>query len=58
MKLKETIIFSLAAGFLLIGIHQTMTYGFGASYWLYMLSIGLLLWYKMRKEAVKNSEKK
>lgn len=54
MKLINTIIFSLGTGFFLIAIHQHMTVDFMASYWLYMLAIGLLLWYKMRKDAAKN----
>lgn len=48
--LLNAILFAMAAGFLLIGIHQHMTLGFINAYWLYMLSIGLLLWYQMRKK--------
>jgi 4-hydroxybenzoate polyprenyltransferase len=50
MKLFDTILFSLAILFMLIGLHQAMMVGFGPSYWLFMLSIGCLLLYQMRKK--------
>ncbi|SHK58318.1 hypothetical protein SAMN04488028_106109 [Reichenbachiella agariperforans] len=45
----QIIIFTLAAGFFLIGLHQTMTYGFSHSYWIFMLSVSLLLLYQFKK---------
>lgn len=54
MKLLDTIILSLAAGFFIIGVHQTITVGIMYSYWIIMLSVALLLWYNLRKH--KNKE--
>lgn len=58
MKLSQAILFGLGTGFFLIAIHQSMTYGFATAYWLYMLAIGLLLWFKMRKDAFAKKEQK
>lgn len=55
-NLIDIIVLSLAAVFLIIGIHQTITVGFGQSYWLYMLSIGLLLYQQIRKARKKQEE--
>lgn len=49
MKLSETILFSLAVAFLIIGVHQTFTVGILQSYWIFMLSIALLLLFKLRR---------
>lgn len=57
MKLKDTIIFSIAIAFLIIGLHQSMTVGFEYSYWLFMVTIGLLLWYKVRKDRNRGQSK-
>ena len=57
MKIRETLIFSLATAFFLIALHQSMKHGIATSYWLYMISIGLLLWYKMRKDKNKTANK-
>ena len=56
MNLGNTIIFSLSTGFLLIALYQSMKFGFFSAYWLYMISIGLFLWFKMRKDAAKRKE--
>lgn len=45
----NTILFSLAVVFLVIGIHQTITVGFEYSYWIFMLSISMLLLYRLAK---------
>ncbi len=58
MKLSQAILFGFGTGFFLIAIHQSMTNGFAAAYWLYMLSIGLLLWFKMRKDAYAKKQNK
>ena len=52
----DIIVLALSAGFLIIGIHQTITIGFGASYWLFMLSIGFLLYQQIRKARKKQEE--
>lgn len=49
MKLAETILFSLAVAFLIIGVHQTFTVGMLQSYWIFMLSITLLLLFKLQR---------
>ena len=48
-NLVDIIVLALSAGFLIIGIHQTITVGFGQAYWLFMLSIGFLLYQQIRK---------
>lgn len=45
---------TLSAGFFIIGLHQTMTLGFPYSYWIFMLSISLLLLYKFKKDKLKS----
>lgn len=62
------VILSAAAGFAIIGFHQVMVNsstsisdGVAASYWLFMLSIGMLFWYqilnKKEVEQVKEDDK-
>jgi len=48
-KTWGVILLSLSAGFLIIGVHQTMTVGLMHSYWILMLSVCLLLLYKFVK---------
>jgi uncharacterized membrane protein YkvI len=55
-NLVDIIILALAVVSLIVGIHQTITYGFGAAYWLYMLSIGFLLYHQIRKAKKKQEE--
>ena len=50
MKLTDVLILSLAVGFLIIGIHQTMTIGFGKAYWAIMLSLILYFAFNLRKK--------
>lgn len=50
MKLIDVILLSLAAAFLIMGIHQTITVSFGKAYWLIMLSTMLLFIYLYRKK--------
>ncbi len=58
MKLFDTILFSFAVLCMLIGIHQAMMVGFAASYWLFMLALGALLWYQTRKKNQKHQDPK
>jgi hypothetical protein len=51
MKLTESILLSLSVAFFIIGVHQTFTVGLLESYWIFMLTVGLLLIYKMKKAA-------
>jgi hypothetical protein len=50
LKLADTILLSLAVGFFVIGVHQTFYVGLAASYWLFMLSGGLVLWLKLLRD--------
>ena len=56
MKLVDVIIFTLSIGFTLIGIHQTMVVGLAYSYWIFMLSISLLLLYRLRKKNTQSTQ--
>jgi hypothetical protein len=49
MKLADVIILSLAVVFIIIGIHQVMTIGFGHAYWVIMLALVLFFIFKIRK---------
>jgi len=53
-KLVDYIIFSLCVGVFIIGVYETMTVGLSYSYWLFMISVGLLLWFNFRQR--KNDE--
>lgn len=50
MKLSDIILLSLAVAFLIIGIHQTMTVGFGQAYWALMLTMMLFFVIVLRKK--------
>jgi hypothetical protein len=50
MKLSESLLLAASAAFLMIGIHQAMQHGVQNSYFLFMTSAGLFLWYTMRKK--------
>lgn len=54
MKLFDVIIFSLAVGLFIIGVHQTMVLGISYSYWIFMFMISLLFLYRLRKQNRKN----
>lgn len=57
MKLLDTILFSLAAVFFVIGIHYTITTNsLLESYWLYMMSSLFLLVYMLRKKKSKTDD--
>ena len=49
MKLLPSVVLSLCVATFIIGVHQTMTLGLGYAYWIFMLSVSLLLLYKMVK---------
>jgi len=48
-KIPAILILSVAAGLLVIGIHQTMINGLEYSYWIFMLSLSLLFLYRLKK---------
>ncbi len=49
MKLLDIILLSLAAGFIIIGIHQVMTVGFQKGYWAIMIAVIFYFVYNFRK---------
>ena len=49
MKLMDILPFTLGLGTFVIGIHQSMVHGITESYWIFMLSLGLLFLYSYRK---------
>jgi 4-hydroxybenzoate polyprenyltransferase len=55
-KLTDIIIFSLSIVAFVVAIHQTIYHGFGSAYWIYMISIALLLYYQIRKTKKKQEE--
>ena len=50
MDLVNIILLSLAAGFIIIGIYETMVSGFGGGYWAIMLAIAFFFAYHYRKK--------
>lgn len=57
MKLGDVLILSLALAFGVIGIHQSITVGIENSYFLFMLSVGMLFWFQLRRNKAHESEK-
>jgi len=55
---KSFVWLALAFALFVIGIHQSLTIGFQYSYWIFMLSISLLLLhrYKNRSEEAKKNK--
>jgi len=51
------IIVGLAFAFFVIGIHQSITVGFEYSYWIFMLSISLLLLQRYLKQKNKSEDR-
>jgi hypothetical protein len=51
MKLADVLLLSLSVAFIIMGIHQNMTVGFGSAYWLIMLSCVFLFLYIFRKNS-------
>ena len=50
MKLFDTILFSLSAALLIIGVHQSILHGVQNSYFFFMMASGTFLWYTLRKK--------
>lgn len=50
MKLFDTILFSLSAALLIIGVHQAILHGVQNSYFFFMMASGIFLWYTLRKK--------
>lgn len=54
--ISDTIIFTLSVVAFIIGVHQTMTFGIAQSYFIFMISIGLLFLYRYRKAKYAENE--
>lgn len=52
MKLLDASILSISLALMVVGIHQTWTNGIGFSYPLFMLAVGLLFWFQLRRNKV------
>ncbi|MES2731270.1 MAG: hypothetical protein V4714_05960 [Bacteroidota bacterium] len=50
MKLAPTLLLSTSVALFIIGVHQTFTVGVLESYWIFMLCVGFLLLYKVKKD--------
>ena len=49
MNLINTLIFSVVVVTFIIGVHQTIVLGLEYSYWIFMISVMLLLLLKLRR---------
>ncbi|WP_339875556.1 hypothetical protein [uncultured Algoriphagus sp.] len=49
MKLLDALLLSLSLALMIVGIHQTVTQGVGASYAIFMFAVALLFWFQYRK---------
>ncbi|MBN7809896.1 hypothetical protein J0A68_02950 [Algoriphagus sp. H41] len=58
MKLGDVLILSLALALVIIGIHQSLTAGIGASYPIFMFAVGLLFWFQLRRNKAAQPEEK
>lgn len=56
MKIGDVLILSLALALAVIGIHQSLTVGIGASYPIFMFAVGLLFWFQLRRNNAKADE--
>jgi len=50
VKLVDVIILSLAVVFIIVGIHQVITIGFGKAYWAVMLALIFFFIFTLRKK--------
>ncbi|MFQ3213812.1 MAG: Flp pilus assembly protein TadB [Marivirga sp.] len=57
-KNKPFLWLAMAFALFVIGIHQSLTVGFEYSYWIFMLSICLLLLHRYKTKAEDNTSKK
>jgi len=52
MKLLDASLLSISLALMVVGIHQTWANGIGFSYPLFMLAVGLLFWFQLRRNKV------
>lgn len=48
MKLSAIILLSLSVVCFIVGVHQSFFYGISNSYWLFMFTVGFLMWFKLK----------
>jgi uncharacterized membrane protein len=56
MKLWATITLFMALGLSIVGVHQSLLYGFQNSYWIFMFSLSLVFLYGFLKNKLQNQE--
>ncbi len=49
MKLPDALLLSLSLALIIVGIHQSLTAGIGASYPIFMFAVALLFWFQYRR---------
>lgn len=49
MKLSDALLLSLSLALIIIGVHQSLTSGIGASYPIFMFAVALLFWFQYRR---------
>ena len=57
-KLIDILLLFLSGGLIIIGINETINAGFENSYYIFMISIALFLYYQIRKNKKKQDENK
>lgn len=55
--LKQTLLLSLAAALFAIGVHRTLVEGLYQNYWLFMLSLGFLMWFGYNRRLLQEKER-
>ena len=55
-NLTNILLLFFSAGLIIIGINETINDGFENSYWIFMISIALFLYYQIRKNKKKQDE--
>lgn len=58
MKIIDTAAFSLGIGFFIIGIYEAFVVGILYSYWWFMVSAALMLFYSYRKRSLEQQDTK
>lgn len=57
-NLTNILLLFFSGGLIIIGVNETIKTGFANSYWIFMVSIALFLYYHIRKNKKKQEENK
>jgi uncharacterized membrane protein len=57
MNLVDTILISLATVAFVIGVHQSFYFGIAASYWIFMISLLIVMFIRYKRAKSKSKEK-